>query len=36
MTLLTNRTVGQPAPDPQPIFDTAAGFMRAKHLFCGG
>ena len=21
------------APDPQPILDTAAGFMRAKHLF---
>ncbi len=21
------------APDPQPIFETATGFMRAKHLF---
>jgi SAM-dependent methyltransferase len=21
------------APDPQPIFDTATGFMRAKHMF---
>jgi len=32
MTALTNRTIAQPAPDPQPIFDTATGFMRAKHL----
>ena len=27
-TVKTNK-----APDSQPIFDTAAGFMRAKHMF---
>lgn len=26
----------QAAPDPGPIFETATGFMRAKHLFMGG
>jgi SAM-dependent methyltransferase len=26
----------RPAPDPGPIFETATGFMRAKHLFVAG
>ncbi len=26
----------QAAPDPGPIFETATGFMRAKHLFMAG
>ncbi len=26
----------QAAPDPGPIFETATGFMRAKHLFVAG
>jgi hypothetical protein len=26
----------QSAPSPQPIFDLATGFMRAKHLFVAG
>jgi SAM-dependent methyltransferase len=33
MTSQTSPVASQTAPNPEPIFDLATGFMRAKHLF---
>jgi SAM-dependent methyltransferase len=33
MTLQASAVTSHAAPDPQPIFELATGFMRAKHLF---
>ncbi len=36
MTSQTSPVTSQNAPSPEPIFDLATGFMRAKHLFVAG
>ena len=36
MTSQTSPVASQTAPNPEPIFDLATGFMRAKHLFVAG
>src|SRR5713101_8083260 len=36
MSAQTTPVAPQAAPDPQPIFEIATGFMRAKHLFVAG
>jgi SAM-dependent methyltransferase len=33
---MSSQPVSREKPDPQPIFDIATGFMRAKHLFVAG
>jgi hypothetical protein len=36
MTSQTSPVASQNTPSPEPIFDLATGFMRAKHLFIAG
>src|SRR5690348_15606710 len=36
MSTQTQPGATQATPDPQPIFEIATGFMRAKHLFVAG
>src|SRR5690349_4358133 len=33
---MSSQPVSREKPDPQPIFEIATGFMRAKHLFVAG